>query len=130
MECPAVKTERYKILIVEDDPANAVLLTEMLESVRGHSVVWARNGHLALSAVCRGNFDVILMDIHMPGMSGLESSRQIRQLGCEVPIIALTSDVTCLENEEIKVSGINYTVLKPFKFRQLETAIARAVSAV
>ena len=127
MDTSFAKTGRYKILIVEDDQTNAVLLTEMLEAVRGHSVVWTRNGHLALMAVCGQSFDVILMDIRMPEMSGFESSRQIRQLGCELPIIALTSDVTCIDNEELKRSGINFTVLKPFKLKQLDAAIEMAI---
>jgi len=127
MDAAAVKTGRYKILIVEDDQTNAMLLTQMLEAARGHFVVWTRNGPLALKAVCDESFDVILMDIHMPEMSGFESSRQIRQLGYEVPIIALTSDATCIENEEIKSSGINFTVLKPFRFKQLEAVIESAV---
>jgi len=130
MDAQAMKTGRYKILIVEDDQTNAMLLTQMLEAARGHSVVWTRSGNLALKAVCGERFDIILMDIHMPEMSGFESSRQIRQLGYEVPIIALTSDATCVENDEVKRSGINLTVLKPFKFKQLEAAIERAIGVI
>ncbi|HNY11389.1 MAG TPA: response regulator [Candidatus Wallbacteria bacterium] len=127
MNVSGEKTGKYKILIVEDNLENAALMAEMLEVACGHSVVWTKNGHLALKEVSEQDFDVILMDIRMPEMSGFESSRQIRQLGYDMPIIAITSDATCLGNKELKNSGINSMVLKPFKFKQLEAAIEQAI---
>ena len=75
----------------------------------------ADNGMDAIKMVEQSNFDVILMDIHMPGISGIEATQKIREFNKEIPIIALTA-VTIDENlDDFYRAGFNEIIPKPFK---------------
>ncbi|MBF0333242.1 MAG: response regulator, partial [Alphaproteobacteria bacterium] len=115
------------ILLAEDNPVNQRVATGMLRK-RGHAVTVAENGRAALDLVSQRRFDVVLMDVQMPEMDGLQATRAIRALpGPEsrVPIIAVTAAaseadaVACLE------AGMNDFVSKPFNTDRLLTVIAQ-----
>jgi signal transduction histidine kinase/CheY-like chemotaxis protein/HPt (histidine-containing phosphotransfer) domain-containing protein len=118
------------ILLVEDIEANHILARAVLES-QGHRVDVAENGQEAIDAVRSKSYDLVLMDIQMPGMDGLTATRRIRDLpGPErdLPIIAMTANVLPDQIEEFRKAGMNDHVGKPFDREQLYTVIDRWIS--
>lgn len=121
-----------KILVAEDNGVNQMLVQSLLNRM-GHTVVFANDGAEAVEAVIRDDFDLVLMDVRMPGLSGPEAARQIRKLGDgkrSVPIIAVTADVMAGSREEYLDAGINECVAKPIDVGALTTAISTVVEAV
>jgi signal transduction histidine kinase/ActR/RegA family two-component response regulator len=103
-----------KILVVEDNKINQMITRKILEK---HQVICdvADNGTTAIEKVENNIFDLILMDIHMPGISGIEATIEIRKFNSEIPIIALTA-VTLDENlDEFYLNGFNDIIPKPYK---------------
>src|SRR5579859_1353244 len=98
----------WRILVVEDVPSQQKLLVKVL-SKSGHSVATADSGREAVDLVERESFDVILMDVQMPGMSGLEAIREIRThetyTGAHVAIIAVTAHVLSGDAEQCYDAG-------------------------
>lgn len=116
------------ILHVDDDPMNLRVVEEILTAFH-HRAVKASSGAEALARIAEQTFDVILMDIHMPGMTGIEAVERLRNLpGPEraTPVIALTADVTSRRPEEYKALGFNDYVSKPILVSGLLDAIKRA----
>jgi signal transduction histidine kinase/AmiR/NasT family two-component response regulator len=120
---------RTRILVVEDVRANQVVAATLLRRV-GHSVDIAPNGAAAIEAVQRKPYDVVLMDIFMPGMSGQEATRHIRELAGvagRVPILALTAN-TAPEDEVLFIAaGMNGVLGKPVSLPELQAALTRFV---
>ncbi|BCS96711.1 hypothetical protein DSLASN_23430 [Desulfoluna limicola] len=112
----------FRVLLVEDVEANVKLATIRLEE-QGHEVRVAWDGREAVESVRQDSFDLILMDIQMPVMDGLEATRRIREMeaGAErsVPIIAMTASVTKEEREEDLEAGMDAVVSKPIDFGHL-----------
>jgi signal transduction histidine kinase/ActR/RegA family two-component response regulator len=120
-----------KILLVDDHPANRELGATVL-GILGCEVTLAEDGEEAVATAGSRAFDLILMDVHMPRMDGLEASRRIRGLGganASVPILAMSADVmpemeaACLE------AGMNAAVGKPIQIPALHAALARWLGA-
>ncbi len=104
------------VLVVDDNEINRLLVGKVI-SKWGVVVDFAENGKIALEKVQEKKYDLILMDLHMPVMDGMESSRAIRRLGghfAEVPIIALTASLFSNELETITECGMDGFVIKPF----------------
>jgi CheY-like chemotaxis protein len=117
------------ILHVDDDPMNLRVVEEILGAFN-HRSIKAVSGAEALAQLTAQTFDVVLMDIHMPGMSGIETVERVRALpGPErnVPVIALTADVFTRRPEEYRALGFNDFVSKPILVSGLLEAIKRAV---
>jgi signal transduction histidine kinase len=113
------------ILLAEDNEVNQRVAGALLKKA-GHRVTIAGDGREAADLVARESFDVVLMDMHMPEMDGIEATRAIRGLpapASQVPIVALTaagsgSDIqTCLE------AGMNYFLVKPFRIERLDAIL-------
>ncbi|WZL88059.1 response regulator [Salinimicrobium sp. 3283s] len=103
-----------KILIVEDNKINQMITRKILEKNKVICDV-ADNGTTAITKVKDNEFDLILMDIHMPGISGIEATREIRKFNESIPIIALTA-VTLEESlDEFYLNGFNDIIPKPYK---------------
>ena len=121
---PAVEAvEQRRILLVEDNPVNQQVATLMLER-HGHQVVQANNGREALAVLENDRFDLILMDVQMPDMDGLEATRRIRQrenAGGQprVPIVALTAHAFETDRDQCRAAGMDGYVSKPFATEQL-----------
>lgn len=116
------------VLHVDDDPMNLRVVEEILGAFQ-HISVKAVNGAEALQRVTERPFDVILMDIHMPGMSGVEAVERLRALpGPErdTPVIALTADVVSRHPSEYRALGFCDFVAKPILVSGLLDAIKRA----
>ena len=106
--------ENVSILVVEDNKINQMITKKILEKNKMICLV-ADNGMDAIKMVQENNFEVILMDIHMPGISGIETTQRIREFNKQIPIIALTA-VTIDENlDEFYKAGFNEIIPKPFK---------------
>jgi signal transduction histidine kinase/CheY-like chemotaxis protein len=104
-----------RILLAEDNKINQQFATVLLRKA-GHSVEVAENGHQAVDAVRRSAFDVVLMDIQMPELDGVQATRQIRALPapkCSVPIIAMTAHAMAGAREEYLAAGMNDYISKP-----------------
>lgn len=117
-----------KILIVEDNKINQMITRKILEK---HKVICdvADNGTIAIEKMKNNKFDLILMDIHMPGISGIEATIEIRKFNTTIPIVALTA-VTLDENlDEFYLNGFNDIIPKPYKteefFRKINKYLAQ-----
>jgi CheY-like chemotaxis protein len=107
-----------KILLVDDSPMNQVIARRWLARL-GYTIDVAGDGEEAVSAVERFDFDVVLMDINMPKVDGLEATRRIRALPPpknRVPIIALTASADPNLREELRAAGLDDYLSKPLNF--------------
>jgi CheY-like chemotaxis protein len=120
-----------RILLAEDNPVNQMLTVRLLEK-QGHQVVVASSGREAVLALETHPFDLVLMDVQMPEMSGLEAAVAIRErekaTGGHVPIIALTAHAMKGDREECMAAGMDDYVSKPIQPQELYDAVARQVS--
>jgi PAS domain S-box-containing protein len=114
------------ILLAEDNQANIDTISGYLES-RGYRLILAENGQQAVELALTQQLDLILMDIQMPKMDGLEAIRRIRgeQRLTHIPIIALTALAMPGDQENCLVAGANEYLTKPIKLKQLVTTIQR-----
>jgi len=123
---PAIEVQG-RILLVDDAAANRELVTIILSSL-GLEVEAATNGVEAVTAVRRGGFDLVLMDVHMPEMDGLAATREIRRgegAGRRLPIIALTANVQSEQIERCLAAGMDDHLSKPIQVGELAEAIRR-----
>ena len=117
---------QLKILLAEDNPVNQLLAVRLLEK-RGHTVIVASTGKLALEAHETQSFDLVLMDVQMPEMDGLEATVAIRQRekksGKHIPIIAMTAHAMVGDRELCLKAGMDAYVTKPLDVGYLLAAI-------
>ncbi|WP_439887801.1 ATP-binding protein [Pseudomonas sp. MBLB4123] len=129
-QAPSVEGEplpSLSLLLVEDTPINQQVIRGLLEHA-GHLVQLAQDGEQAL-AVCRQQaFDAILMDMHLPGMSGIEVTRAIRGAGdglnAATPVIALTASVGVADIQAYQAAGIAAVQAKPLRLEALQQVLA------
>jgi CheY-like chemotaxis protein len=126
-DLPDAVLEGLRILVVEDNPTNRMIATKLLESL-GAAVETAPDGYAGVEAAQRGGFHLILMDVQMPGIDGLEAARRIRTLGGEaaqVPIVALTANVLAHQKARYLEAGMDGVVGKPISPSALVAELAR-----
>ena len=120
-----------KILLVEDSLVNQKLAQALLRKY-GHAVTVAHNGREALAAVIAEPFDLVLMDVQMPEMDGLEATATIRareqQSGAHIPIIAMTAHAMDSDRQRCLEAGMDGYVSKPIRVTRLFETIASVVS--
>jgi len=116
------------VLLVEDNRVNQLLMVRLLEG-RGHQVTVAGDGRAALEAAQRCGFDVILMDLQMPEMDGLEATRILRERGERAPIIAMTAHAMQGDRDKCLSAGMNAYISKPIQPEEVFEAIEDAVLA-
>ena len=124
---PVMRSVRpLQVLIAEDNPVNQRLAVRLLEKW-GHTVTVAGDGRKALQAWENSAFDVILMDVQMPELSGLEATAEIRRrtdnLKSKIPIIAMTAHALAGDREKCLAAGMDHYVTKPIDQRQLFEAV-------
>ncbi|HRF08133.1 MAG TPA: ATP-binding protein [Xanthobacteraceae bacterium] len=125
--------DSLSILVAEDNDINALLVQALLARM-GHRVTVVSDGAVAVNAVASADtmgapYDVVLMDLHLPGMDGLEATRRLRALGgsaSRVPVIALTANAFPEDRANCLAAGMNGFVVKPVDRQGLEKAIAGA----
>lgn len=120
-----------RVLLAEDNAVNQRVAVRLLEK-QGHTVVVASDGRKALEALARERFDVVLMDVQMPVMDGVETTAAIREkekaTGIHIPIIAMTAHAMTGDRERFLASGMDGYVSKPIHGPQLLEAIESALS--
>ncbi len=120
-----------RVLIAEDNPVNQRLASRLLEK-RGHSVALAGNGREALAAIEKERFDIVLMDVQMPGMDGIEATAAIRSrekiTGNHVPVIALTAHAMKGDQERCLAAGMDGYLTKPIRIKDLDDLLQKHLS--
>jgi two-component system sensor histidine kinase/response regulator len=125
------QNEGRRILLVEDNTVNQKLAIRMLEKM-GHRITLACNGAEACPMVREGKFDVVLMDLQMPVMGGLEAAAEIRKMekskGRRTPILAMTAHAAADDERRCLEAGMDGYISKPVRREQLRKEIARVTS--
>ena len=122
---------RTRVLLVEDVPANQMIVATVLRR-EGHMVDVASSGLEALQKISSSAYDIVFLDIFMPGIDGLETARRIRAMPGQpltLPIVALTANVSGLDRADYIAAGMDDLVPKPVERATLLAAIARHVWA-
>jgi two-component system, sensor histidine kinase and response regulator len=123
-----------KILLADDTAVNLALATKLLKR-RGHDIIAVENGLLAFEAFKEGSFDVVLMDIHMPVMDGLESTSKIREFEASetsrppTAIIAMTANNEQSDHEIYLKSGMNGIITKPLDIKTVVSQIREIITS-
>lgn len=116
------------VLVAEDNPINWMLVQALLDKL-GHRSELAEDGHKAVSLCASGSFDIVLMDLHMPGLDGLEAISKIRsredKSASQVPIYVVSADVMPEAKEEALKAGADGFLSKPLKKQDLEAVLKR-----
>ena len=115
-----------RALAVDDNVINLKLVSLMLQKM-GMQVETAEDGPAAIAACAAKPYDLLLMDIEMPGMSGLEATRLLREAGHRMPIIALTAHAVASLEEQCRNAGMHGYVTKPVSLAQLGQMIAKVL---
>ena len=116
-----------RVLVAEDNPTNQKLVSALLDQ-HGHHVSMVNNGRLAVERAAQEPFDIILMDVQMPEMSGLEATAAIRDAerhtGRHIPIVALTARAMAGDREDCLAAGMDAYVSKPVRADELFSTMA------
>ncbi len=117
------------ILIVEDEPKNMTLIRDLLQ-VSGYSTIEATDGKQGVELAKRSNPDLVLMDIQMPVMDGLEATRILKEdaTTSNIPVLALTSYAMKGDEERILQAGCDGSLAKPFDIKDLLKRVAEYLS--
>ena len=116
----------FRILLAEDVKLNQIL-TQKLLARSGFLIDIVENGEQAVEAVTRNDYDVVLMDVQMPEVDGIEATRRIRALPSaknRVPIIALTAQAEINTEDDLRAAGMDDYVSKPINFDILFTKLS------
>jgi signal transduction histidine kinase/DNA-binding response OmpR family regulator len=118
---------QLRVLVAEDHPVNQAYMEAVLEQL-GHEAVFAADGVQAVQAMRLQDFDVVLMDLHMPTMDGFAATREIRAMPApksRVPIVALTADAFPETQARARDAGVDHFLAKPAHLPQLRETLAR-----
>ncbi len=131
-EEPSRRTDALRILIAEDNRVNQLLLTRMLEKL-GHSVKLAGNGRLALESIEAESFDLVLMDVQMPEMDGMEATMMLRareaKTGAHLTVVGVTAHAMAGDRERCVQSGMDGYLSKPIRPKELGDLLDRVAAA-
>jgi DNA-binding NtrC family response regulator len=120
--------KKNRILVVDDDHAMRLALSESLESC-GYDIVAAENGREALELFKKGKFDLVVTDMKMPGMTGIEVLRGVKELSPDIPVILITAYGTVGTAVEAMKEGASEFIMKPFSLDDLEAAAKHVLNA-
>ena len=120
-----LKLRSKRILVAEDDSSNYMFLESLLRP-SGAELIWARNGRQAIEIYeGQGDLDLILMDIRMPEMNGLQATEKIRAVDPDIPIIALTAFAFADDRVKAMQAGCTEHLSKPVKIEELKNLLQR-----
>ncbi|HZP12141.1 MAG TPA: PAS domain-containing protein [Nevskiaceae bacterium] len=123
------RLDGVRVLVVEDNETNQIIAREILDAA-GARVTLADNGREAVDALEQAQYDVILMDVHMPVMDGHTATRLIRRKLPDLPIIAMTASATLQDRERCTEAGMNDHVSKPIDVNELFTTLRRHLRTI
>jgi len=119
-----------RVLVAEDNEVNRMVMEAILSGL-GHAVAFAEDGEQAVNLATEQHWDIVLMDLHMPNMDGLEATQAIRTLShaqrSQVPIVALTADVFPETRERCEAAGVQGFLTKPVDTAELAACLQRLV---
>jgi CheY-like chemotaxis protein len=119
-----------RVLVVDDNPANRYVVEAYLEEL-GAIAVLVESADLGLQELARKPFDLVLMDVQMPGKDGYQATREIRNdLGLTVPVIAMTANANLGERGRCEAAGMDDLLVKPFDTAALADLLNRNLSRV
>jgi two-component system, sensor histidine kinase and response regulator len=129
---PLAPTASLRILLAEDNEFNQRVAVGLL-SKKGHHITIAQDGQQALELIAAESFDLVLMDVQMPIMDGIETTRALRRLeaqsGTHLPVIGLTAHAMESDRQRCLDAGMDDYLAKPFKVADLDAVLARQMSA-
>jgi len=117
-----------RVLVVDDEERFRQTICRLLEK-SGHTVEEAPDGTTALNMLESGNFDVVLLDLKMPGLSGEDTFARIRQLGLDVEVICLTGHVSVPDATKLLQKGAFDYLLKPASVTEILQCVSRAAES-
>jgi two-component system cell cycle response regulator DivK len=119
-----------KILVIEDNPANMTLAILLLQSA-GHSVLSAKDAEVGLRVARDEQPDLILIDIQLPGMDGLDATGLLKRTEAThaIPVIALTALAMKGDEERIRAAGCDGYIAKPIRYKEFLTVIATQLAS-
>jgi CheY-like chemotaxis protein len=118
---PAPRASR-RVLVVDDVAMNRRLLATLLDQ-DGHEAVTAASGVEALALLEQAPFDLVLMDLHMPGMDGIAALHAIRARHPRLPVVAVTADLSPGAEAECRGAGFDGVLAKPLEWARLRRAV-------
>ena len=126
----AAPERSLRVLVAEDNEVNRMVMEAILSGL-GHAVAFAEDGEQAVSLASGEHWDIVLMDLHMPHMDGLEATQAIRALPhaqrSQVPIVALTADIFPETRERCEAAGVQDFLTKPVDTAELAACLQRLV---
>ena len=129
---PLAPTASLRILLAEDNEFNQRVAVGLL-SKKGHHITIAQDGQQALELIAAESFDLVLIDVQMPIMDGIETTRALRRLeaqsGTHLPVIGLTAHAMESDRQRCLDAGMDDYLAKPFKVADLDAVLARQMSA-
>jgi signal transduction histidine kinase/CheY-like chemotaxis protein len=117
---------RARVLLVDDSEINLEVVSEMLRRL-GHDVSVAPDGETALSRLETETFDLVFMDVQLPGMDGLETTRRFRDSGKRTPVVALTAHTSMRDRDRCLAAGMSLVLTKPVDSTHLAAAIEKTL---
>ncbi|MED5374647.1 MAG: ATP-binding protein [Myxococcota bacterium] len=111
-----------RVLVAEDNPVNRMVADRLLRKL-GVQPVIVEDGQAAVEALLSARFDVVLMDVHMPVLDGLEATRQLRELGHTLPVIAMTAGTMAEDRSACEDAGMDGFLAKPVQLEALGAAL-------
>ncbi len=117
--------KRKRILVAEDVESNYMQINALLN--KDYTISWVRNGEEAVNSFLRDRPDLILMDIRMPVMNGVDAITKIRSISMDIPIIAVTANAFLIEQQQALAAGCNDVVAKPYSYEQLREKVEKYI---
>lgn len=127
LDLPLESPSSFRILLAEDEQVNSIMASRLLKKA-GHTVTIVGNGHKAIETLSREQFDLVLMDVQMPVVNGIEATRVIRSgavrnVPMDLPIIGITAFTHASEQKQFRDAGMSDVVTKPYEATELLKAI-------
>ena len=116
---------RKKILIAEDTESNFMQINILLK--KDYTISWVTNGEEAVNSFLRERPDLILMDIRMPVMNGIQATEKIRTVDIDLPIVAVTANAFLIEQQQALAAGCNDIIAKPYTYERLKETIIKYI---
>lgn len=123
-ENPVSPTGQFRVLLVEDTPAHQIITSKFLKNMGAYVEIAAYSAE-AIQKVQQSTFDIVLMDLQLPDKDGFATTAQLRQLGYQMPIVALTAENGAEVQQQALANGLNGVLSKPIQLTELKPTIEK-----